>query len=276
MAHHVARRPILDHLAHIHHRHLVRDLGDDAHIMGDEQDRHAKLVLKRPDQRQDLRLGGDVQRGGRLVGDQQRRVGCQRNGDHGALAHAARQLMRVLVDAQARVGKPDLAQHVDRQRACRLLVKAAMQPDGLDHLIADGVDRRERGHRLLKDHGDLAAADGADLLAARREAGEIDHRPLLGSKQQVRAVEDLRRVRQQLHQGLGRQALAGAGLADQAQGPSMPQSQVDPVHRHDPAFIGADGDFQVADRQQKIVGQGRRGVHPMHCGCHQPLPLLTE
>jgi hypothetical protein len=37
----------------------------------------------------DLRLDGDVERGGRLVGDQHFRIAGERHGDHGALAHAA-------------------------------------------------------------------------------------------------------------------------------------------------------------------------------------------
>jgi hypothetical protein len=53
-------------------------------------------------ERQDLRLDGHVERGGRLVGDQQRRVAGQRHGDHHALAHAARQLVRVLAWRGAR------------------------------------------------------------------------------------------------------------------------------------------------------------------------------
>ena len=34
-----------------------------------------------------------------------------------------------------------------------------MQLDRLDDLVADGVDRAERGHRLLENHGDLFTVD---------------------------------------------------------------------------------------------------------------------
>ena len=34
-------RPLLDDLAVVHHRDLVGDLGDDAHVVGDEHHRHA-------------------------------------------------------------------------------------------------------------------------------------------------------------------------------------------------------------------------------------------
>ena len=51
---------------------------------------------------EDLRLHGDVEGGGGLVGEQQRGAAGQRHGDHDALAHAAGQLVRVLVEALAR------------------------------------------------------------------------------------------------------------------------------------------------------------------------------
>ena len=53
-----------------------------------------------------------------------------------------------------------------------------MPHDGLDNLITHRVDRIERGHRLLKDHGDLAApkigqlalAHGMDLVFTDADA----------------------------------------------------------------------------------------------------------
>ena len=69
------------------------------------------------EQVQDLRLHGDVQRGGRLVGDQQRRVVDQGHRDHRPLAHAAGELVRVLVEAARRLRDADPVQHVDRPLA---------------------------------------------------------------------------------------------------------------------------------------------------------------
>ena len=51
----------------------VGDLGDHAEVVGDQHDRHAELALQLAQQVEDLRLDGDVERGRRLVGDQQRR-----------------------------------------------------------------------------------------------------------------------------------------------------------------------------------------------------------
>ena len=53
--------------------------------------------------------------------------------------------------------------------------------DRLDDLVADGVDRIEAGHRLLEDHGDLAAADLAHLV--------------IGQRQDVLAVQRMRPLR---------------------------------------------------------------------------------
>ncbi len=62
---------VLDHLAMTQHDDAVGDVGHDAEIMGDQQHAHAALAPEIVDQAQDLALGGDVERGGRLVGDQQ-------------------------------------------------------------------------------------------------------------------------------------------------------------------------------------------------------------
>ena len=188
----------LDHLAAIHHDHVVGDVGDHAEIVRDHQQRHAELFLQVLHEAQDLGLDGDVERGGRLVGDQQRRPADQRHGDHGALAQAAGQLERIGAQRALGIGEADHAQHVAGQlvdlgaahapvRALGRLVHlvaermdvaemaaAAMQLDRLADLVADRVERRQRGHRLLEDDRDLAAADLAHLRARAVELGDVD------------------------------------------------------------------------------------------------------
>ena len=65
---------------------------------------------------EDLRLHGHVQRRGRLVGDQHGRIAGQRDGDHHALAHAARHLVRIIIHAPLRRGYAHRAQHLDGAR----------------------------------------------------------------------------------------------------------------------------------------------------------------
>ena len=72
-------------------------------------------------QLQDLRLDGDVERGGRLVGDQQRRPADQRHGDHRPLAQPARQLEGIALRAPApdRGSRPAAASRVSLRVAVR-------------------------------------------------------------------------------------------------------------------------------------------------------------
>jgi hypothetical protein len=110
-------RRALDDPAGIHHHDLVTGLGDHAEIVGDEQDRHPELALQRAEQIEDLGLDRDVERGGRLVGDQQVRLARERHRDHHALAHPARQLVGIGIDALVGRRDADQPEHLDRDRA---------------------------------------------------------------------------------------------------------------------------------------------------------------
>ena len=88
--------------------------------------------------RDDLRLHRDVERGRRLVGDDQGRLGAERERDHDALAHAAGEFMRIAVDPLLGRGDADLAEPGDRPLP-RLLsrVSGIMRQDRLGELVAD-------------------------------------------------------------------------------------------------------------------------------------------
>ena len=77
---------------------------------------HAEPGANFRQQRQDLRLHGDVERGGRLVRDQQIRLVGERHRDHDALALAAGQLMRIARQPGFRFGNADLRQQFERPR----------------------------------------------------------------------------------------------------------------------------------------------------------------
>ena len=95
------RRRLLHDLTRVHHDDLVGAGAGQAEIVADQHQRHAEFGPQLEQQFHDLRLGGHVQRGGRLVGDEQLRAAGQRDGDHDALPHAAGELVRVLVKAPA-------------------------------------------------------------------------------------------------------------------------------------------------------------------------------
>ena len=108
----LVQRALLDHLPGVHHQHAVGDVGDDAEVVGDEHDRRARRVAEVTQLAQDLGLDRHVQRGRRLVGDQQLRRARERHRDHHALAHPARELVRVGPRALGRPWDPDPSQQL--------------------------------------------------------------------------------------------------------------------------------------------------------------------
>ena len=98
-------------LAVIHHHDLLGDVGDDAQIMRDDQNRHPQFRLQVNDLLQYLGLNCHIQSSGRLVGDQQRRMADQGHGDHRPLAQPAGKFERVRSQRPGRVRKADHMQH---------------------------------------------------------------------------------------------------------------------------------------------------------------------
>ena len=172
-------RRLLDHLAGIHHHDALRVLGDHAHGVGDQHDRHAEPRLHLGQQLEDLRLDRDVERGGRLVGDQQLRA-CRPAPWRSSRAGACRR--RTGADSRAR-GAAAFGICTSRSiSTARVHRRPARQPcvraQRLGDLLADRVDRVERGHRLLEHHADLARAD---LVHLRRRRAGSGRGPATGS-----------------------------------------------------------------------------------------------
>ena len=84
------------------------------------------------------RLNRDVERGRRLVGDDERRLAGERHRDQHALPHAARQLMRVVVDARLAAFGMRTASSSSIAAAVRVAPRrAAVDEQRLGDLIAD-------------------------------------------------------------------------------------------------------------------------------------------
>ena len=190
----------LDQPAVAHHRDAVGDLGDHAHVMGDEQHGGAVIALQVADQGQDLLLRGDVERGGRLVRDQQFRLQHQRHRDHDALALAAGQPVRVGGEDALDLGQPDLLHHRQdafwrRARASRSVwtrsTSSIWRPTGTTGLsavigswkiIAIVVARNCRSRRslaveqFLADQLDAAAGGHQRALLQQAHHGQRGHR----------------------------------------------------------------------------------------------------
>ena len=88
-----------------------------------------------------LGLDGDVEGGGRLVGDQDVGAVGQRHRDHHPLALAAGELVRVGAEALLGVADADLGQELEDAGAGRGAGQALVQREALAELLLDGVQR---------------------------------------------------------------------------------------------------------------------------------------
>ena len=148
----------LDDASPLHDRDAVRDIGDDAHVVGDEQDAETALVGEVADKLEDLRLDGHVERGRRLVGNQQLRVAGQGRRDDDALALAAGELVRIGREPALGLGDPDGRQELERARPrASAAADAEMVAHGLAELARDREERVQARHRILEDRADVPA-----------------------------------------------------------------------------------------------------------------------
>ena len=155
----------------VHHRDPVGQLEQQRQVVGDEQDREPELVLQLDDLAEDVALHHDVERGRRLVHDDDLGVDRQRHRDHHPLAHAAGQLVRVAAQPRAR----DADQVEQRADLLERVLAAAIRRCAwidVEDLVADVEHRVERVHRALEDDRDLAPAQPLQVGGA--QPGDVD------------------------------------------------------------------------------------------------------
>ncbi len=87
----------LDQLAEVHDTDPIRDMRHDGQVVGDEEIGQLEIVLELTQQVEHLGLNRHIERGDRLVADDEIRVERQRARDTNALALTARELVRVAV-----------------------------------------------------------------------------------------------------------------------------------------------------------------------------------
>ena len=238
----------LDEHAGVHDVDALAHAGDDAEVVRDHDQRRVALGDEALQQLEDLRLDRHVERGRRLVGDQQLRLAGERHRDHRPLAHPARELVRVVLQPQLRARDPDLVEQLGRALVGLLAVHAEVRLERLADLPADRQHRVERGHRVLEDHRDLAAADRAQLLVVQREqVAAVEHR---------RAARDAAVAREDPEQRERGDALAAARLADDPERLARRDVERDPVDRVDEPALGAEVDVQVVDDEEGLSSHG--------------------
>ncbi|MNL16639.1 hypothetical protein D3C87_1376910 [compost metagenome] len=251
------RQAFLHLFAAHHHGHAVGPFAHHGEVVGDQQQAHVQLGAQVVQQLQDLRLHRHVQRGGGLVGHQQRGLAGDGGGDHGALPLPAGQAVRVVVHAALRLGYAHQVQQFDGAGPGRPGGRAAMQAQGLADLVAQGQHRVQAGHGLLEDHGDAVAAQRAALAFRQRQQilAFEQHAPLNAGV-----------ARQQAQQGERGGGFAAAGLADQRQGFPGADLQIQASH----GLVAGEGDVQPLDVDQcshkSLRPRSRRARPPRGAG----------
>ena len=233
----------------------------------------AGLARQLLQQVEDLRLHGDVERGGRLVGDDQPRLAGQRHRDHRALAHAAGVLVRIGVQAARRVGDV----HALEQRAAASRAPAprhaAVLLDRLGHLQARPS---APGSASSSAPGRSSRCGCRGSPASRASASFSRSWPSNSISPAAICPGGVRDQPQHRQRG---DALARARLADDAPASRRPRRRRHVVHRGDVAALGAKARGQATHGQQRLAHVS--GVQLRTCGAiaseaHLLLQLLVD
>ena len=155
--------------AAVHDGDGVRRLGDHPQVVGYQDDGGAVPLPHAPEALEDLRLQGNVQVGGGLIGDEH--LGLQGDADshQDTLGHPAADLERVAVQGLPGVGDAHLPQKLRRALTRpRLPHVRVLQHDLLD-LAPDGDHRVEGRSGVLEYQRYLLAPDATHALTAEGE-----------------------------------------------------------------------------------------------------------
>ncbi len=151
--------------------------------------------------------------------------------------------MRILLQPLFRRRNAGFLQQPDGALARFFGTDRQVREDGFGELPADGVQRVQRGQRVLEDGADAPAADGAHLLV--REVVDA-----LSGQTDLAAGDAPRRF-EQADDGRAGERLAGAGFADHAEHLARRDVEGDVVQREQRAAARWELDAQVPDLQQR-------------------------
>ncbi len=236
--------PVSTRLAFFHDDDAIGDFGHHAEIVSDDQHAHAGFPLQFLQQRQNLGLHRHVERGGRLVGDQEVGTQRKRHGDHHALTLAAGKLVRIFAHGAFRVGNAH-----PRQQAHSLAPgRSGLHPVGrhrLADLPSDGVDRVQMAERVLEDHRDPPAVCLASRMGRHGQQVLAVEQDLTGTDPAGRHVD-------KVHDRRRGYRFAGPAFAEDRQRLAAVEVIGDVSHRRHDAGRRMELDGEIANFQQML------------------------
>jgi len=131
----------LDEHAAVHHIHPLAHAGDDAEVVGDQDEAHPAFLLKIGQKLHDLGLHGHIQGSGRLVANEQLRPAAHGDGNHHTLLLANAELVRVALHLAFGVGQFHLAKPIHGFSFCLRPGQFFVNQQGLHHLLATAEHR---------------------------------------------------------------------------------------------------------------------------------------
>ena len=228
----------------VEHGDVLADVHHQAHVVLDEQDRHAEALAQRLDQPAHRLLLGRVHACHRLVEQQQARLGRQRARDLEPALIAVGQALGLLVDAVA--DAEDLEQLARALVDRSLLGQVQRRPQQATHQARPGPDPGRHPH--VVEHAQLA--EQPDVLEGPRQPGPRDRVRL--QPVDALAVQRHRAGVGPVHAG---QQVERRGLAG-AVGPDQP---VQPARRHLQRQLGHR--LEAAERQRQPARVERQLAH---------------
>lgn len=142
------------------------------------------------------------------------------------------ELVRIAVEPTRRFRDAHLLEHLKRDGTCFARTFPLVQLHRFGDLPADGENRVQGGHRLLKDHRDLVAAHAAHHGLGR--AGEIEKRSVAAAKADAARDDPPASEFDKAHDRERRHRLAGARSADDRHRLALGDLERDPLDRpHD-------------------------------------------
>ena len=160
--------------------------------------------------------------------------------------------MRILVDALLGLRNTDQIEQLGCALERLLLGVAAVKAKALAHLLADLINRVQRGHGILEDHRDVVTANMLHLLL-----GHIEER--VTAIQDAAALDLSRRHGDEAHDGHRGHGLTGTGLADDAEGLATIERIGDAVDGMDDTVLGMEVHLEIIDLEEMLaLGNGLR------------------